>query len=97
MQCFEKTNAKNEYKGETHVFHSLMFVCATDIDHNPKNSVQLPLDLKLFFCVSQINLNLLFPPWFAGETEPTLFERASQCFDDHNVSQELTTDHWLTP
>jgi hypothetical protein len=42
-------------------------------------------------------LNLLFPPWFAGETEPTLFERASQCFDDHNVSHELTIDHWLTP
>jgi hypothetical protein len=58
------------------------------MDHNLKNSVQLPLDLKLFFFVSQINLNLLFSPWFADETEPTLFERASQCFDDHNVSHD---------
>ena len=35
-----------------------------------------------------INSTLLFYPWFAGETEPTIFERALQCFDDHNVSHD---------
>ncbi|KAM0876380.1 hypothetical protein ACQ4PT_036222 [Festuca glaucescens] len=35
---------------------------------------------------------ILIPGCFSNETEPTIFERASQCFDDHNVYKECAEE-----